>query len=561
MWWLADKMRLARELRGLAELAEEGWLSLGAWSLEGLDLQVIVTIKAAGAEYPLRLVLPSFFPNVPAWLAPTDGNLRLSDHQFGAGGSLCLELGPDNWTPAMTGADVVRSAYKLLSTENPKGEGARGEVEEGMQIAPFQIGYEKFSVLVEQAVLERLKAGALFDPKALRWLPAGSAWPVFLSDGRSREQGIAAPASSYLNNFVDLPVFQTSSPAPSGSVTRADLINAGAFADDTRLQLQAAKRALLIFGHGSEPKAFVFQGEDGATSMPWLMLKDEQGLRSGAPEGRAKARVAMVGAGSVGSKIAETLVRSGARDLTLFDGDVFLPGNLERNALDWRDVGASKVDAVKARLEAIAPKVTVTVEAKNLAWQNSSRNHAASIAAIGRCDVIVDATGDTGTALMLGALAASAKKPFVSVEVLEGGVGVLVAVCLPVRDPSYGQARANFLAWCEAQGFTFEARPAGGYAGFGDDGAPIVADDAAATIAAGHAGRAILDVVDGVVGPRSRAWQLIGLRDAWVFETVGTYIGIDVGEPDPPPPPVDPKTEAFVQDRLKDLLNALAPVS
>jgi ubiquitin-protein ligase len=160
MWWLADKMRLARELRGLAELAEEGWLSLGTWSLEGLDLQVIVTIKAPGAEYSLRLVLPSFFPNVPAWLAPTDGNLRLSNHQFGAGGSLCLELGPDNWTPAMTGADVVRSAYKLLSTENPKGEGARGEVEEGLQIAPFQIGYEKFSVLVEQAVMDRLNRNA-----------------------------------------------------------------------------------------------------------------------------------------------------------------------------------------------------------------------------------------------------------------------------------------------------------------------------------------------------------------------------------------------------------------
>lgn len=559
MWWLADKMRLARELCGLAKLTEEGWLTLGTWSLEGLDLQAIVTIKAAGADYSLRLVLPSFFPHVPAWVAPADGQARLSDHQFGPGGSLCLELGPDNWTPAMTCADVLRSAHKLLTTENPKGEGARGEVEEGLAFAPFQIGYEQYAVLVEQSVLDRLKAGALFDPKALRWMPAGSAWPVFLSDRRSRERGIAPPVPSYLNTFTDLPVFQTTSPAPAGIITRASLINAGAFADDTRLAMQDAMRALLIFGAGGEPKAFVFQGEDGAAALPWLPLKAEQGARSGAPAERAKGRVAMVGAGSVGSKLAETLVRSGARDLTLIDGDIFLPGNLERNALDWRDVGARKVEAVKARLLAIAPEAYITIEAKDLAWQNSSRNHAAFVASIGKCDVIIDATGDTGTSLMLGGLAASAKKPFVSVEVLEGGIGVLIAVCLPHRDPSYGQARANFLAWCADQGLTFEARPAGRYEGVGDDGAPIIADDAAVTVAVGHAGRAILDVLDGLTGPRSRAWQLIGLQDAWVFKTLGPYIGIDVGEPDPPPLPVDATTDAFVQDRLNDLLDALAP--
>jgi hypothetical protein len=557
MWWFADKTRLARELRGLTDLTGEGWLTLGEWSVKEVDLQVLVTVRAAGVDYLLRLVFPCYFPHVPAWVAPTDDERRLSEHQFGPGGSLCLELGADNWTPQMSGVDILRSAHKLLSTENPRGEGEHGEVEDGHRDAPFQVGVEQYSVLADEAVLDRLKAGLLFDPRALRWWPPGVGWPVFLHDGRSRQEGTVPPTHTWLDGFMDLPVFQTSQPGPRGDITRIELINAGGFADDARLALEAADRALLIFGVGATPEAFAFE-KDKAHRLWWLPLKTEAGVRSGAPPERGRARVALVGAGSVGSKLAEILVRSGVRDLTLIDGDIFLPANLERNALDWRDVGGRKVDAVKARLLLIAPQVQVSVEAKDLAWQTSSRNHAATVASIGRCDVIIDATGDPGSSLMLGGLAASAKKPFVSVEVLEGGIGVLVAACLPSRDPSYAQARANFLAWCEQEGFAF-ATPAVRYGGVDAEGAPIVADDTAATVAAGHAGRTILDIVDGKATSRSRAWQLIGLSEAWVFGRHGPSIGIDVGQPDPPPPPADAQTEAFVQARFKEIFDALTP--
>lgn len=79
------------------------------------------------------------------------------------------------------------------------------------------------------------------------------------------------------------------------------------------------------------------------------------------------------------------------------------------------------------------------------------------------------------------------------------------------------------------------------------------------TVAAGHAARAILDIVDGKPAPRARAWQLIGLQSAWVFGKLGMYITLDVGAP--PPPQVldpDPETDAFVKDRVEELLSALA---
>ena len=87
-------------------------------------------------------------------------------------------------------------------------------------------------------------------------------------------------------------------------------------------------------------------------------------------------KVATVGSASAGSKVAEILARADTRHLVLADGDVMLPGNLERHSLDWRDVGTRKVDGVKRRLKQIAPHLTVTTIAANLNWQTSAERHA-----------------------------------------------------------------------------------------------------------------------------------------------------------------------------------------
>jgi hypothetical protein len=42
---------------------------------------------------------------------------RWSSHQYGPGGELCLEYGPDNWHSDLTGADMVSSAHRLLQGE------------------------------------------------------------------------------------------------------------------------------------------------------------------------------------------------------------------------------------------------------------------------------------------------------------------------------------------------------------------------------------------------------------------------------------------------------------
>lgn len=85
------------------------------------------------------------------------------------------------------------------------------------------------------------------------------------------------------------------------------------------------------------------------------------GLRARMPELELETamsrRVAVFGAGSLGSSIAETLVRNGVASVDLFDPDRVEAVNLSRSVFTSRDIGELKVDALAARLRDINPAV------------------------------------------------------------------------------------------------------------------------------------------------------------------------------------------------------------
>jgi integrative and conjugative element protein (TIGR02256 family) len=62
-------------------------------------------------------------------------------------------------------------------------------------------------------------------------------------------------------------------------------------------------------------------------------------------------KIAAVGMGSLGSQVANILVRSGYGKWFLIDGDVLLPHNIARHALGHIPVGMPKVDAMKIQLD------------------------------------------------------------------------------------------------------------------------------------------------------------------------------------------------------------------
>jgi molybdopterin/thiamine biosynthesis adenylyltransferase len=73
----------------------------------------------------------------------------------------------------------------------------------------------------------------------------------------------------------------------------------------------------------------------------------------------ANRRVLVAGAGSVGSRIAEDLVRSGVGTLTAVDPDRVDAANLARSVYSAADIGMPKPEALGRRLESIDPSVVV----------------------------------------------------------------------------------------------------------------------------------------------------------------------------------------------------------
>jgi hypothetical protein len=83
----------------------------------------------------------------------------------------------------------------------------------------------------------------------------------------------------------------------------------------------------------------------------------------------------------------------------------------------------------------------------------------------------------------------------------------------------------------------------------------MMADDAAVTMTAGHATRAILDILDGNPAPVEAAWLLLGYANAWLFEGHGHTIRLSVGPRDESSPEgEDSEARAFALKLFQEWL-------
>lgn len=96
---------------------------------------------------------------------------------------------------------------------------------------------------------------------------------------------------------------------------------------------------------------------DWLQSENWSM--DDLTSRGALSKALREQRVLLIGAGALGSVIAELLVRGGVQDLVIVDGEDLEAGNLVRHTLTILDVGKPKAPALATRLNAAAPHARV----------------------------------------------------------------------------------------------------------------------------------------------------------------------------------------------------------
>ena len=283
--------------------------------------------------------------------------------------------------------------------------------------------------------------------------------------------------------------------------------------------------AAVVFGDGGDRKAVTY---DATFAEPEAARLDPEYERL------RGARVAIVGCGSIGSKVAVQLARSGVGGFVLVDGDVLASGNLVRNELDWRSVGVHKAPALGARILEVNASCAIDARTTVLGGQESGATVAATMARIEECDLIVDATADAKVFNLCAAIARRAGKAMCWAQVFGGGVGGIVVRLRPGLDPTPLAARARIEAQYRAWNVEWpEDGSAQPYGGAGNGGPPLIADDADVSVIASHLSRFAIDLLarpDATIFPHPA--YVIGMAQRWLFTEPFDVRPIDLGEAD-----------------------------
>ncbi|MGL4313637.1 MAG: HesA/MoeB/ThiF family protein [Sphingomonas sp.] len=125
----------------------------------------------------------------------------------------------------------------------------------------------------------------------------------------------------------------------------------------------------------------------------------------------ARAHVAIIGAGGIGSPVIQYLAAAGIGRLTIIDDDRVDVTNLQRQTLyAMDDVGTAKVAAARAAVARLNPGVAV----EGVAARIDAANAAALITG---ADVVVDGCDNFATRLAVADAALAARVPLISAAV------------------------------------------------------------------------------------------------------------------------------------------------
>ncbi len=149
------------------------------------------------------------------------------------------------------------------------------------------------------------------------------------------------------------------------------------------------------------------------------------------PATLGEVRVVIVGAGSVGSLMADGLTRSGVGHLMLIDGDAVEAHNLSRSLYRAPDIGLNKAHALVRHLVCINTGVEVTVAPRRLQEMDRTRLGAA----VRDADLLIAATDDPQTQALINRISQHFEVPAVFVGLYRGAEGGEVVMSLPGLTP------------------------------------------------------------------------------------------------------------------------------
>lgn len=545
-WYLEDHARLAAERESLEQLQHRSiHVQSIEWILIDGQLAFRAAIRVNGRDYPLEFIYPNLFPHVPPIVRPQGKIVLKSGHQY-LNGTLCLEWGPDNWRPSVTGVQVLESAIRLLRAEIPTGNVYTESVPSRHRLTLGQeLRASKWRLYVCAQMLlhlDRLPHTTLARIKFSLIKRPDSALAV-IDEIAAMRDGITTWTSELLPKSV------CAEPG-EGLLIKAHIASKVLKNISDTISLQ---RVLEAFGinmksaMGSRPGLFILtdavqnlrafyvdsvSGQSELQSVANLISPSDASERRAPTEldSLSSVSVGIVGLGSMGSKIALSLARSGVREFTLVDDDVFLPENTCRHTLDFGDVGSHKVDGIENALLRLRHGFRVRTYPANLTEQESTSYMAKILDQLGNCDLLIDATANPRVFNILSNVSSYWSKPMVWSEVFAGGIGGLIARSRPGIDPDPQTMRGVFLGYLAERSESVPGGVVEEYtAQFNNE--VLSASDADVTAIASHTTRLILDTLaDTTCFQFPQSMYLVGLKSEWIFRAPFHTIPIETDQ-------------------------------
>lgn len=541
MWFVGRLDRLDTEIKGIDDLRKEGWISHVQWEVDvgSGAVRVAVDFDAGSDRRQVWLTYPPVFPSAPPKITPRNATEeRWTSHQW-LSGELCLQIRADNWRSSYTGADMIRSAWHLLSTEAKIDAGERVRVPSAHSVTEGQrLSWKSFRLIASAKFVSKLReqptaCKAMFELRTVKKTFALTASTLELATEEVWSDPSVPHGQGGAVEYKGLAAAIADVDPRAGMITAPSDHPASVLWSAFSAEKLEGTRVLCIQVGASLHGLLLDSKTDNVTQMGVPNVDD--GHRIPARNAvLAEKRVAIVGCGSVGSKIASTLARSGTAHIVLIDDDVLHPGNLVRHELDWISVGSHKAKALQERLELVNPGVKVDIRLQQLGTQTSTGLLVDALNDIGACDLVIDASGSPTCFNYIASIAEQKQIPMVWGLVFAGGYGGFMARSRPGADPGPQAARERIDRWCSNPGFP-SAPKAGAvdYAAQEDEQATQVADDADVSILAANMSRFAIDLL---VNPSKSDYPhsayMIGLREEWIFTEPFAVHPIPLGHPE-----------------------------
>lgn len=526
-WFELRPRRLAREQSALAALVDEGWVTRVDWKLDAAtqSAHVDVDFTGGGQLRQARLEYPFIYPGAPPRLVPRQEGQRWSAHQWGYG-ELCLQLRADTWLKSYDGADILRSARYLLDTEGTEDvSGQMGMVpSEHLFTYGQELRWSNARLVLSDKLIEEVKSRtgepSILDVKANF---VGDTC-IFIATGISGsaqygpwvDQSIPPTIGDAQREGGRIAVITEGDPQHK-ALTTQEMSCAERWAAFSSIPFHIPSFVVGLMGNRVIAK---FLGLEDRVFDVTNILMDQQQRTPAQNDVLKEKRVAILGCGSMGSKVAASLTRMGVEKFFLVDSDILHVGNLVRNELDWLGVGAHKVDGLIDLLKRINSRVAVDKWINHFGGQTSVDTLMRCFAQLKACDLIVETTGSGQGFIYAASVSEDEHVPMVWGRVFGGGFGGYIARSRPGIEAAPSLVRNSIYDWFNSPEHP-EPPPAAGidYAAGPDDQPPLIADDADVSVISAHLTHFAADLLRaGGDSEYPHSAYAIGLRKVWAFE-------------------------------------------